>query len=337
MAWDDRLLGRSRAPETPHPSAPIPVQGPAVGAGLRIPLGESGFSVFPLILGGGDFGWTTDLPTAHQALDRYVELGGNAVHTSDSYGAGRSEHIVGSWIESRGLRESVVVTARVGAHEDHPGLGPVALVRGVEATLTRLRVDVIDVLYLDATRDSTPLEEVLATVDWLVGAGKVRAVGAYGLRPEALVEARIYASAGYPRLTVADVPYNLVRRSEFEGDMRLVVGAQQIALTPSHPLEHGFLSGAQRQRQRIVLSVRAAQLASNLNRRGTRVLRAMDGIGAELGVSNAAIAIAWLLAQSSVVAPIVNAQDADQVSDLVQGVGVRLTRAHLAELARALD
>jgi len=178
---------------------------------------------------------------------------------------------------------------------------------------------------------------VLATVDWLVGAGKVRAVGAYGLRPEALVEARIYASAGYPRLTVADVPYNLVRRSEFEGDMRLVVGAQQIALTPSHPLEHGFLSGAQRQRQRIVLSVRAAQLASNLNRRGTRVLRAMDGIGAELGVSNAAIAIAWLLAQSSVVAPIVNAQDADQVSDLVQGVGVRLTRAHLAELARALD
>jgi aryl-alcohol dehydrogenase-like predicted oxidoreductase len=322
----------------PHPSAPIPVQGPSVGSNIRVPLGESGSHVFPLILGAAEFGWNVDLESSHAILDTYAELGGNAVHTADSYSSGRSEHIIGQWLHSRGLRDDIVLTVRVGGHADNPGLGPVNLIRAVEASLTRLRTDRIDVLSLDATTDpGSSLEDTLATAEWLVDTGKVRALGAYGYTAAQLVEARIFSSAGYPRITVLDVPFNVLRRHEFDADLRLVAGAQGMAVTPSHALEHGFLAGRQRSKIRGALSVRGAQLAANLNRRGSRTLRALDAVGADLGVPDAAVAVAWLLSQRLVTAPIVNAYAPQHVEELVQGVGVRLSRSQLADIGRASE
>ncbi|MCP2637288.1 aldo/keto reductase [Microbacterium sp. HD4P20] len=328
------------APPAPgvHPSAPIPVQGPSVGSNVRVPLGESGAAVFPLILGGAEFGWNVDLESSHAILDAYAELGGNTVHTSDSFSGGRSEHIIGQWLHSRGLRDDVVLVVRVGGHADNPGLGPVNLIRSVEASLTRLRTERIDVLSLDASTDSaTALEDTLATAEWLVESGKVGAIGAMGYTAAQLVEARILASAGYPRITVLDVPFNVLRRHEFDADLRLVAGAQGMAVTPSHALEHGFLAGRQRTRPRGSLSVRGAQLAANLNRRGSRTLRALDTVGTELGVPDAAVAVAWLLSQKLVTAPIVNAYAPEHVEELVQGVGIRLSRAQLSDIARASE
>ena len=150
-----------------------------------MPLGESGFDVFPLVLGGAEFGWNVDLESSHDILDAYLELGGNALHTADSFAGGRSEHIIGQWLSSRGLRDEVVLTVRVGGHPDNPGLGPVNLVRAVEASLTRLGTERIDVLYLDAVADTTTaLEDTLATAEWLVEAGKARALGAIGYTAE---------------------------------------------------------------------------------------------------------------------------------------------------------
>ena len=321
-----------------HPSAPIPVQGPPVGAAVRVPLGETGLDVFPLILGGAEFGWNVDLEVSHGILDRYHELGGNVVHTADSHASGRSEHIIGQWLATRRLRDDIVVATRVGAHGDNPGLGPVNLVRAVEASLRRLSTDRIDVLYLDGAADTgTALDDTLATAEWLVDSGKVRALGAYGFTPERLVEARILSSAGYPRLMVLDAPYNILRRGDFEGDLRLVAGAQGMAVTPSHALQHGFLSGRHRSRSRAGLGVRGSQLVASLNRRGNRVLRALDAVALEIGVPDAAIAVAWLLAQKTVVAPIVSAYAPHHVEELVQGVGVPLSRAQLSELARAVE
>lgn len=320
----------------PHPSSPIPVQGAPVGSGIRTTLGESGLDVFPLLLGAAEFGWHVDLSAAHGILDAYREWGGNAVHTSDGYAAGRSEHIVGQWLRRRAIRDEIVLAVRVGSNPDHPGLGPVNLIRAVEASLTRLQTDRIDVLYLDATSDDvTSLEDTLATVEWLIEAGKVRAVGAFGHSAAQLVEARILASAGYPRFTVLDVPYNLLRQSDFEGDLRLVAGAQGIAATPSQALEHGYLAGVHRDRSHIAYSVRGIQLAAAMNRRGARTLRALDRIGAELSIPPSAVAIAWLLAQRTVAAPIVNVFAVDHVEELVQGVSAPLSRAHLADIARA--
>src|SRR5690606_13419649 len=244
---------------------------------------------------------------SHALLERYLEFGGNAVHTADGYSGGRSEHIVGQWLRASGNRDRIVLCARIGAHADNPGLGSVNLVRAVEASLARLGVDRIDVLYLDASLDEgTNLEDTLATVEWLRDTGKVAALGGFRFAPERLVEARILASAGYPRLEVLDEPYNLVRREAFEGDLRLVAAAQNLAVTPSHALEHGFLSGRHRSKSEVS-GVRGQQMRMHLNRRGIRVLRALDIIAAELSAPVAAVSIAWLLAQRTVVAPIVNA------------------------------
>ncbi|MFT3798633.1 aldo/keto reductase [Microbacterium sp.] len=319
-----------------HPSEPIPVQGMPLGAAVRVALGETGLRVFPFILGGGEFGWHVDLAAAHAILDAYFLRGGNAIATSDGYAAGRSEHIIGQWLRARGVRDDTVLGVRIGTSPDHPGLGPVNLIRAVESSLTRLQTDRIDVLYLDATADTTTaLEDTLATAEWLVESGKVRALGSYGHTATQLVEARILASAGYPRLTVLDVPYNVLRREAFDGDLRLVAGAQGIAATPSQALEHGYLAGAFRNRSGVAASVRGVQLAASMNRRGTRTLRALDRIGAELSIPTAAVAIAWLLAQRAVVAPIVNVYAVGHVDEIVQGIGARLSRAHLAEIARA--
>jgi aryl-alcohol dehydrogenase-like predicted oxidoreductase len=320
-----------------HPSAPIPVQGEPIGAQIRVRLGETGLEVFPLMLGGGEFGWNVDLEASHEILDAFLERGGNAVHTADSFAGGRSEHIIGEWLRTRGVRDEIVVATRIGTHPDNPGLDPVNLVRAVEASLTRLGTDRIDVLYLNASDGLASVEDTLATAEWLVESGKARAIGAFGFAAEQLVEARILASAGYPRITVLDVPYNLLRRQDFTEDLRLVAGAQQMAVTPSHALEHGYLAGRHRARADVGRSVRGLQLASSMNRRGSRTLRALDAIGTELGVPQAAVAVAWLLAQRVVAAPIVNAFAPAHVEELVQGVGVRLSRAQLTEIARAAD
>ena len=319
-----------------HPSAPIPVQGPAVGDAVRAPLGETGLQVFPLIVGGAEFGWHVDISAAHGILDAYLERGGNALNTSDSYSSGRSEHIIGEWMARRAARDSIVLGVRVGAHPDHSGLGSVNLIRSVEASLMRLKTDHIDVLYLDATA-GTPaaLEDTLATAEWLVDSGKVRALGAAGQTAAQLVEARILSSAGYPRVTVLDVPYNVLERDEFDGDTRLVAGAQGIAVTPSRALAHGYLAGAHRSRTQLGASVRGTQLAAVMNRRGTRTLRALDRIGEELAIATGAVAIAWLLAQRTVVAPIVNVYAVRHVEELMQGVGAKLSRSQLAEIEKA--
>jgi aryl-alcohol dehydrogenase-like predicted oxidoreductase len=301
------LPAAQASPPAPHPSSPIPVLGPSIGHGMRVTLGETGLEIFPLVLGGAEFGWNIDLSTSHRIIDRYVERGGNVLHTADSFSAGRSEHIIGQWLASRQARDQMVVAVRVGAHPDNPGLGPVNLVRAVEASLVRLGTDHIDVLYLDGADTSVPLEETLATAEWLIESGKVRHLAAASFTPERLVEARILASAGYPRF----------------------------AVTPSHPLAHGFLSGRHRSRDRVGLSARGMQVAAYLNRRGQKVLKALDGIALELSVPDAAVAVAWLLAQRTVVAPIVNAYAPEHVEELTQGVGVQLSRAHLGELSRA--
>jgi len=319
-----------------HPSAPIPIVGPGIGESIRVPLGETGLETFPLMLGAAEFGWNVDLETSHGILDRYVEFGGNAVHTADGFSGGRSEHIIGQWLRSRGLRDRSLLSVRIGSHADNPGLGSVNLVRAVEGSLTRLGVERIDVLHLDATLDrTTNLEDTLATVEWLTDAGKIGALGAFGFAPERLVEARILASAGYPRIQVIDAPYNLLRRQPFEGDLRLVAGAQNLAVTPSHALEHGFLSGRHRRKALTSQGVRGEQLRGHLNRRGIKILRALDQVAEELSVPVAAVSIAWLLAQRTIAAPIVNTFATDHVDELMQGAGVLLSRAQLAELTRA--
>ena len=301
------------AAQRPAAGAPVgtdPGAGPAASAAASAsPLGETGVEVFPLILGGAEFGWNVDLESSHEILDTYVELGGNAVHTADSFSGGRSEHIIGQWLRSRGLRDEIVLGDARRRPPRQPGSRPGqprARGRGVaDAPRHRPHRRAVPRRHgrLGHGARRHPRDRRVARRS----PARSRALGAVGYTAAQLVEARIFASAGFPRITVLDVPFNVLRRHEFDADLRLVAGAQGMAVTPSHALEHGFLAGRHRTRTRGSLSVRGAQLAANLNRRGSRTLRALDAVGTELGVPDAAVAVAWLLAQKLVTAPIVNA------------------------------
>ena len=310
-----------------------PLSGP-ITMPRRAAIGDTGLSAHPLALGASTFGWTVDSESAFSVLDRYAGTGGAIVDTADSFAAGRSETIIGEWMTSRGARDRMIVTTRVGRHPDHRARGPVDLVAAVDDSLGRLGTDRIDLLYFHDDLD-IPLEERLGAIDVVIAAGKVRTIGASDFSPERLIEARVLAANGLPRFEALTTRYSLLERRPFEGAPELVAHAQGLAVLPYFALANGFLGGGVRRRSDARHDARGARQAAHLNRRGHRVLAAIDAIAFAHGVPPATIALAWLLAKPTVVAPVVSATRPEQVEALMAAACIELQRSELVELDRA--
>lgn len=301
---------------------------------VRTRLGETGIAVHPLALGASTFGWTLGFDEAFEVLDRFAGTGGDLIDTADSYAAGRSESIIGSWMAARGTRGRMRVMTKVGRHPDHQGLAPVDIRAAVDASLMRLGIDRIDVLFFHGDDPSVPLEESLGAVGALVAEGKVLSLGASDFPPERLIEARVLAANGLPRFELFTMPYNLMQRRPFEGAPELVAHAQGLGVLPYFALANGFLGGQVRRRSEVRHDARGARLARHLGRRGHRILAALDEIAFAHGVQPATIALAWLLAKPTVVAPVASATRPDQVEALMAAASVDLHRSELVELDR---
>ena len=300
-------------------------------------IGESELTVYPLSLGASVFGWTADGETSLAILDRFAELGGDFIDTADSYVGGRSELLIGKWMHERGNRDRVTVSTKVGRHHENRGLGAVSIVRAVEASLERLQTDHIDLLYFHDDDPETPLEDSLATAEWLIESGKVRYLGASNFSADRLIEARILASSGLPKFVAIQTQYNLMHRTEFESAPRIVAAAQGLGVMPYYALANGFLTGKYRSKGDLTAGARSVRASAYVNRRGQRVLAALDRIAAEHRVAPATIALAWLLAKRTVVAPVASASRPEQVDALMAAAGVRLTRAQMLELDRVSE
>ncbi len=311
-----------------------PLSGP-ITVPRRAAIGDTGLSAHPLALGASTFGWTVDSEAAFAVLDRYAGTGGSIVDTADSFAAGRSETIIGEWMTSRGTRDRMIVTTRVGRHPDHRARGSVDLVAAVDDSLGRLGTDRIDLLYFHDDDLDIPLEERLGAIDALIAAGKVRAIGASDFSPERLIEARVLAANGLPRFEALTTRYSLLERRPFEGAPELVAHAQGLAVLPYFALANGFLGGGVRRRSDARHDARGARQAAHLSRRGHRVLAAIDAIAFAHGVPPATIALAWLLAKPTVVAPVVSATRPEQVEALMAAACIELQRSELVELDRA--
>ncbi|MDJ0339529.1 aldo/keto reductase [Cryobacterium sp. PH31-O1] len=290
--------------------------------------------VHPLALGCNAFGWTATGEASHAILDAHRDLGGNFLDTADSFAAGRSEVIIGSWLRSRGARTETVLATKIGRNLDNPGLRQRSIVAAVEASLVRLGTDYLDLLYFHFDDKNVALEESLVAVDALVRAGKVRYLGASNFSAERLMEARVLSALGLPKFVAAETPYNLVHRAELEKDVAVVARAQHLALMPGFALAHGFLAGAFRTKADAAGTARGQLAAVYLNRRSLRVLAVVDRIAAAQKAAPASIALAWLLARPDVVAPVAGAGRADQVLSLVAAAGIRLGRNDLLDLDR---
>ncbi len=312
----------------------------------RRKIGNSGLEVSPLNLGGNVFGWTADREQSFAVLDAYFAGGGNFVDTADSYSAwvagnvgGESESIIGEWMASRDNRSEVIVATKVGAHAQLKGLAPETIARAADASLTRLGTHCIDLYYTHFDDESVPVERIITALDALVRAGKVRAIGASNISP-ARLEASLKFSEreGLARYDALQPHYNLVSRDTYEGERERIAQRYGLGVMPYYALASGFLTGKYRLDTAPVLSPRAARAATYLeSERGRNVLAALDEVAAAHEVEVATVALSWLAAQPTVVAPVASARTVAQLPALLAVETFRLTDPEVASLTRASE
>lgn len=309
---------------------------------LRIPIADSGLSVFPLSLGGNVFGWTADRDASFQVLDAFVAGGGNLIDTADVYSAwapgnsgGESETLIGEWLEASGRRDDVVIATKVSQHPDFPGLSADNIRAAAEASLERLGTDRIDVYYAHFDDEDTPLARTVEAFSKLVDDGLVRAIGISNYSPARIDEWLEVTAQGDFHAPVALQPqYNLVERG-FESGLRERAEKYGLGVFPYYSLASGFLTGKYRPDSELGDSPRAEAAIGYLDERGIRVLGVLDEVARAHDTSVTAVSLAWLREQSSVVAPIASARTVEQLPDLLAGATLELSEDELVALTQA--
>jgi aryl-alcohol dehydrogenase-like predicted oxidoreductase len=308
-------------------------------------LGQSDLMVVPLVFGGNVFGWTADEKMSFRVLDAFVDAGFNAIDTADTYSrwvpgnkGGESETIIGKWLKASGKRDRVLIFTKVG-HEmgpDKKGLKPGYIKASAEDSLKRLQTDVIDLYQSHRDDESTPMLETLEAYADLVKAGKVRAIGASNFSAKRLKEAEdVSASHGLPRYECLQPGYNLYDRAPYEGELENLCLKEHIGCIPYYALASGFLTGKYRSPADFGKSQRGGRMSQYLNAKGLRILAALDHVSAAHHTTQAAVALAWLMARPSITAPIASATNPDQVKDFTAAARLRLSAADIAALDQA--
>lgn len=307
-------------------------------------IGRTDMAVFPLCLGGNVFGWTASPEQSFAVLDAYAGAGGNFVDTADVYSAwvpgndgGESEAILGRWMRSRGARDRMVVATKVGMAPGLTGLSAQNIRLAAEASLRRLQTDCIDLYFAHRDDPRTRLDETLAAFDELVREGKVRHIAASNYSPARLGEAlAVSGREGLVRFEAVSPHYNLVERGEYEGELAALCQKGQLSCLPYYGLARGFLSGKYRPGASVD-SERAESATRYLDPAGLRVLEALDEVGARHRAPPAAVALAWLLRQPKVAAPIASARLPEQLADSLLAASLQLSDEDLGLLAAASE
>jgi aryl-alcohol dehydrogenase-like predicted oxidoreductase len=305
-------------------------------------LGHTDLDVFELCLGANVFGWTIDEQRSFAVLDAYVAGGGNFIDTADLYGRrgaggpGESERIIGRWMAARGNRDQLVIATKVGMMADLKGLSAATIRQGAVDSLRRLGIERIDLLYAHQDDAQTPLEETLAAFGQLIEDGLISHAGASNYSAERLEQALTVGELdGMASYAALQPHYNLLER-DYERELRPLCERRGLSCVPYYGLARGFLTGKYRADGDQVDSVRAAGVReSYLNERGFAVLRALDAIAAEHDVAAAAVALAWLRQQPTVLAPIASATSPEQLQQLLTSARLSLSAAELQRLADA--
>ncbi len=300
----------------------------------------------PVVFGANVFGWTVDQPTAIRLLDRFVDGGLNAIDTADVYSrwvpgnkGGESETMIGHWLKaSPARRAQVVLITKVGMAPgpDGKGLSAKSIAAGVEASLHRLQTDRIDLYLSHKPEAATPIEETLRAYESLIHAGKVRAIGSSNSTAPSLREALDTAAASkLPRYEVEQPEYNLCERGKFEGPLRDLCIAEGLGVIVYYSLASGFLSGKYRSKADLKGRARAGGVEKHISERGLRILDALSSVAKAHGAKPAEVALAWLIAQKGVTAPIASATTLDQVDSLVRAARLELAAEEIRSLTDA--
>jgi aryl-alcohol dehydrogenase-like predicted oxidoreductase len=284
------------------------------------------------------FGWTADKARSFAVLDAFIAGGGRMVDTADVYSAwapgnkgGESESIIGDWLVQRARSDDVLIATKVGAQG---GLSAANIETRVNASLKRLRVDCIDLLYAHRDDQDTPIEETLEAFERLVGTGKVRTLGASnysGPRLEAAAE--VAERRHLTGFSVLQANYSLLHRSELEGSLLAVARHRNIDVCGYFALASGYLTGKYRTRKDLSKSPRGENVGKHMEGNGPRVLAALERVASETGHTPAQVALAWV--SSKISAPVASATNVAQVEELLGAMSLELTDDQVATLDSA--
>ena len=289
-------------------------------------LGRTGLKVSAICLGTMQFGWTADEATGQSVMDAFVAGGGNFIDTANVYSrwvegnpGGVSEEIIGRWMRARGNRRDIVLATKVrGRMWEGPngeGLSRGHIIRACDDSLRRLQTDYIDLYQTHWFDAETPVAETLEALTDLVRAGKVRYIGCSNY-PAWRLALALGASErlGLARYDSLQPHYSMAHRAEFERELHELCVDQGLGVVPYSPLAGGFLTGKYRRDQDTPASARAEGVQRRFfNERGWRTVDALLAVAEEHAAAPASVALAWLLAQPGLTAPIIGANTPDQL------------------------
>ena len=309
-------------------------------------LGRAGLKVSRLGLGAMGFGdrswrsWVLDLEQSRAIFRCAMEAGINFIDTCDYYSAGASEEIVGRLVGEVGNRAGLVIATKVGnpmgRDANARGYSRKHIIEAAEASLRRLRTDYIDVYQTHIWDPATDLEEMVEAFDHLVRSGKVLYVGITDMPFWQFATAYFHAErCGLAQFASVQNHYNLLWRDD-ERELLPFCRAQGIGLIPYSPMARGFLCGRSR-RQDPTRTERAKTDDYTYKLYGRpadeAIVDRVAEIAAARGVSPAQIALAWVLRQTDVTAPIIGATRVGHVDEAVAALEIRLS----AEEVRGLE
>jgi aryl-alcohol dehydrogenase-like predicted oxidoreductase len=296
----------------------------------------------PLVLGGNVFGFTADEDASFAILDRFYEHGGRMVDTAQGYSVwvpghvgGESETVIGKWLTSRGVRADMRIATKTGMFGKPGDLAPHKVAEELHKSLERLQTGYVDLYYAHRDDAGPDLVHTAAGFDALVKQGLVREVGASNFTAERLAAAHTAAhSNGMTPYTILQNEYNLVERNSYGPDLQKLCVDLGIAMLPWFGLAAGFLTGKYRTREDLVKHNRGSSIERFFDK-GLTVLPALDAIAAETGASHGAIALAWLMRQPGIAAPIASASKPEQLDIQFEALELELTQDQLDRLTEA--
>jgi aryl-alcohol dehydrogenase-like predicted oxidoreductase len=289
-----------------------------------IKLANTDLTIYPLCLGGNVFGYSADKENSEAVLSFYADNGGNFIDTADMYSqwapghiGGESETIIGNWMKKRGNRSQMIIATKVGKLDTKPGLSPLNIISACEDSLKRLGSDYIDIYYSHQDDLDTPIEQTLGAYDSLIRSGKVRYIAASNFTPERLQESlNISREQNLASYIASQDQYNLMER-DYENSLMPTLKSNGLSQIPFYGLARGFLTGKYR-KGKTVESIRANGVNTNYaNDRGWAMIERLDQIAKDKNTSVAAVALAWLRAQSTVSAPIASAITTQQITEVM--------------------
>jgi aryl-alcohol dehydrogenase-like predicted oxidoreductase len=283
--------------------------------------------------------WVLDQEQAGPFFRRAIEAGINFFDTADVYSLGRSEEVTGHFLREYGKRDELVIATKVffpmGNGPNKSGLSRKHIVQACEASLRRLGVECIDLYQIHRLDPHTPIEETLAALDQLVRQGKVHYIGASSMYAWELMKALAHSDRnGLARFVTMQNHYNLVYREE-EREMQPLCVAERIAWIPWSPLARGLLAGT---RTTLGDSSTARSASDGLDQvlydqpSDWDVVAAVKQVAATRGLPPAQIALAWLLRNPVVAAPIIGATKLAHLEDAIAAVELVLDDAEVAAL-----